>query len=365
MDIQVSTGALTSALAQVADVAADKKSTMPILACVLLTAENTPEGGRLALQAYDLEIGVAFSHSCEIKKPGAIALPAKTLLDVMKAMPSPVTRIKLGASNRVELTSGEAVFRLAGQPASDFPALPEVADADYLPTAGLSDALGKVAFAMSHDETRYNLNGVLFDLPSGNLVATDGHRMALAEVDPASVNESVIVSKKAVAKLRKLLSAEGEGRGEFAFSNSSLLYRRSGLSLVARLIDGSFPDYRQVVPEHGGAPVAVERAALRDALGRVMLLAQDKSSAVGLSFEDGKLTLTARNPDEGDASDTVTLSGNGPALKINVNGQYLMDMLNATGAERVEMHLGDDTSPVLVSPAGDKSHTYVLMPMRG
>lgn len=365
MDIQVSTSALTSALAQVADIAADKKSTMPILSCVLLNAEQTPEGGRLALQTYDLEIGMSLAHSCEIKKPGAIALPAKTLLDVMKAMPTPVTRIKLGASNRVELTSGDATFRLAGQPASDFPTLPEAEDADYLPTAGVSEAMGKVAFAMSTDETRYNLNGVYFDLPRGKLVATDGHRMALAEIDPADVSEAVIVSKKAVAKLRKLLGAEGEGKGEFAISKTSLLYRRSGLSLVARLIDGSFPDYTQVVPERTKKPVKVERATLRDALGRVMLLASDKASAVGLAFEEGKLTLTARNPEEGDATDTVALVGEIKPLKINVNGQYLMDMLTATGAEKVELHLGDDMSPVLVAPDGDLTHTYVLMPMRG
>lgn len=363
MDFQISTSSLVSLMSHAADIASDK-STMPILSCALLTAEITPEGGKLSVKTYDLELGVSLASSCEIKKAGQIALPAKKLLEVAKAMPSPVTRIKLTANNRVELTSGSASFRLAGQVADDFPAMPEAEDEKYLPTAGLNDALGKVAFAMSHDETRYNLNGVLFDLPAGKLVATDGHRLASSDVFADSLENAVIVSKKAVAKLRKLLGAEGESRGEFAISKTSLLYRRAGLNLVARLIDGSFPDYTQVVPERSKAPVTAERATLRDALSRVMLLSSDKASAVGLSFEEGKLTLTARNPEEGDATDTVSLSGSA-ALKINVNGQYLMDMLNATGADRVEIHLGDEMSPVLVAPEGDLTHTYVLMPMRG
>lgn len=362
MDFQVSTSALAGALAQVADIATDKSS-MPVLGCALLTAEQTPEGGRLTISVYDLEIGMSTSHSCEIKKPGSIALPAKKLLEVVRALPATVAHFKLSANNRMEITSGAASFRLSGHAADDFPTLPEIGETEYMPTSFLQKALAKVAFAMSHDETRYNLNGVYLDLPAGKAVATDGHRMCMADLDTVDA-PAVIISKKAVAKLRKLLSAEGEARGEFSVNGASLLYRRSGLRLVSRLIDGQFPDYTQVLPERAKQPVTVERTQLREALERVMLMAADISSAVLLSFNDEALTVSTRNPETGDATDVISTSAIAKPLKISLNGQYLIDMLNATDAKTVELHLGDDMSPVLVAPVGDKSHTYVLMPLR-
>jgi len=362
MDFQVSTSALSGALAQVADIAIEKSS-MPILACALLTAEQTPEGGRLTVSVYDLEIGMSTSHSCEIKKPGSIALPAKKLLEVIKALPSTVAHFKLGANNRMEITSGAATFRLAGQAPDDFPALPEIGETEYMPTSFLQKALAKVAFAMSHDETRYSLNGVYLDLPAGKAVATDGHRLCMADLDTVDA-PAVILSKKAVLKLRKLLSGEGEVRGEFSVNEASLLYRRAGLRLVARLIDGKFPDYTQVMPSHANPPVKVNRTQLREALARVMLMAQDSASAVLLAFDGDTLTISTRNPETGDATDVVKTTAIEAALKINLNGHYLVDMLNATDAKMVELYLGDDMSPVVVAPENDKSHTYVLMPLR-
>lgn len=362
MDFQVSTSTFAAALSQVSDIAADKKGAMPILSCALLNAEQTPEGGRLTISTYDLEMGMSIQLPCEIKQEGKVALPAKKLLEVVKALPSNVTHFKQGANNRMEILSGESAFRLAGMSADDFPALPVVQDTEYMPTSFLQGALAKVAFAMSHDETRYNLNGVYLDLPAGKAVATDGHRMALADLDTVDA-PAVIISKKAVIKLRKLLSATDD-RGEFSVNESSLLYRRSGLRLVSRLVDGQFPAYTQVTPERSKNPVLVERAALREALSRVMLMAADSASSVQLTFAGNVLAITARNPDEGDASDVVKLASEAPAQKLNLNGHYLMDMLHATDAKMVEVHLGDETSPVLVTPEGDNSHTYVLMPMR-
>lgn len=363
MDFQVSTGAFASALAQVADIAAEKKSTMPILSCALLAVEQTPEGGRLTISTYDLEMGMSIQLPCEIKKEGKVALPAKKLLEVVKALPSNVTHFKLGAGNRMEILSGESAFRLAGMSAEDFPTLPQVGETEYMPTSFLQGALAKVSFAMSHDETRYALNGVYLDLPAGKAVATDGHRMALADLDTVDA-PAVIISKKAVLKLRKLLSS-AEDRGEFSVNEASLLYRRSGLRLVSRLVDGQFPAYQQVLPERIKKPVLVERTTLREALGRVMLMAPDSASAVQFTFANESLTIAARNPEEGDASDVVKLSTEAPELKLNLNGHYLVDMLNSTDAKMVELHLSDELSPVLVAPEGDKSHTYVLMPMRG
>lgn len=362
MDFQVSTSALAGALSQLAPITADKRGTMPILSCVLLSADQTPEGGKLTLSAYDLEVGLVITLPCEIKKPGSLALPAKTLLDVTKALPSPVSRIKVAANNRAEITSGDASFRLAGQAGADFPTMPEVGDGDFAPTSELNGALDKVAFAMSADETRYALNGIYLDRPEGKAVATDGHRMAFADVVPNKEQSGVIISRKTVATLRKLLAGEGASHGEFALTDSSLLYRRQGLQLVARLVDGQFPAYQQVMPEKSNDPVAVNTAALRECLGRVTLLG-DRASAVQLKLLSGTLTVTARSADVGEAMDSVPVEG-GKDMSLNVNGTYLLEMLETTKATSVVLHFGDDVSPVLVEAMGE-GPTYVLMPMRG
>ena len=363
MDFQVSTSALLGALSQVAPIAQDKKSSMPILSCVLLNAEQTPEGGRLTMSTYDLEVGMVVTVAAEIKKPGTLALPAKTFLDVVKVLPSPVSRFKQAANNRIEITSDVALFKLVGLAADDFPVIPEAADAGYEPTSCLQGALDKVAFAMSDDETRYTLNGVFLDLPSGTAVATDGHRMAMAAIEPMGLEVGVIVSRKTVSTLRKLLASEGANKGEFATEGGSLLYRRQGLRLVSRLVDGQFPAYQQVKPEKSKDPVNVKTSLLREGLKRVTLLG-DRSSAIQLKVAENKITMTARNPEEGEAVDTVTVEGTSKDLSVNVNGTYLLEMLETTKADSVAMHFGDETSPILVESLGD-GPTYVLMPMRG
>ena len=368
MDILISTAELRAAISRTTGIV-EAKATMPILGCVLLEAEVTPAGGRLHVRAYDLEVGLISSHPCEVKKPGVLAVPAKALLDVCKVAPESVTRLKGMANNRLEVTSGGATFRLAGHAGDDFPAIPGVEGLEFwsFDRETMAVSIGKVAFSISNDPTRYNLNGILFT-PVGegmDLVATDGHRLAKTTVNgPNPLKEGVIVSSKAVGELSRLLKESNAGTHEWGVKGGSLAYRRAGLTFVARLIDGTFPDYTQVVPKMDGAFATCQRSALADVLKRVTLMTADKASSVQMTLTDGRMDLTSRNPDVGDASDCVNIDYSGPELKLNLNGRYLLEMLASVEEPVIQIHIEGDTSPVCIRPVNDQAHVAVIMPMR-
>jgi len=372
MDIQISTNELRAALARVQGVVADKKGTMPILSSVLLSADITPEGGRLTLRAYDLEIGLCSQHACEVKKDGAVAVPAKALFEIAKALPESSARIKTGANNRMELSSGAASFKLAGLSAEDFPAMPtpEAMVYETVDREALKDGLKCVAFAMSSDDTRYNLNGVLMKAtPCGvDLAATDGHRLALCRLDNDKryglKEAGAIVPRKAVGELRKLLAEETAAPAEMAFNENTLSYRRMGLTYTARLVDGSFPNYAQVIPPESDKPAHVSRSALGEVLKRVLLVAGDSHQTALFQLEDGKLSLSARDADLGEATDSLKVQYAGDAIKLGLNGRYVQDVLSVLDEDKLVVSMVGDADPVVMRPAGKDNNLFVLMPVR-
>lgn len=373
MNIQISTTELRSALARVQGVVADKKGTMPILSSVLMEASITPEGGRLTVRAYDLEIGLCSQHPCEVKKEGAIALPAKALFEIAKALPESSAHLKSGANNRMELSSGAASFKLAGMSAEEFPSMPTPEGMSYetVDREVLREGIKSVSFAISSDETRYTLNGVLIDpTPCGvALVATDGHRMALCRLDNdkrygLKAGKGAIVPRKAVNELRKLLSEETAAPAELAFNENTLAYRRAGLTYMARLVDGQFPAYAQVIPEESKTPAHVSRSALNEVLKRVMLLAGDSSQTVLFSLEDGNLTLSAKDVDLGEATDSLSIKFPGVAVRLGLNGRYVQEALGALDEDGLILSVHSEMDPVVLRPAGHANLTYVLMPVR-
>ncbi len=373
MDIIISTAELRSALSRAQGITNGKTGTLPVLSAVLLDASITPEGGRLTVRAYDLEIGVCSQHSCEIKKPGAVAVPSKALFEITKVLPEMSVRLKVAANNRVEITSGASSFKLAGLSAEDFPAMPtpEALSYEQVERAALRDALEAVAFAMSSDETRYNLNGIFIDptVNGVNLVATDGHRMALYELKDdrrygLKEGGGVILGRKAVNELKRLLGEETASPAEMAFNDNSLSYRRAGLTFIARLVDGQFPAYGQVLPKESDKPVFADRAHLSEVLKRVLLMAQDVASAVTVSLEGSKVTLSTRHAEVGEASDSMPVEYAGAPLKIAVNGRYVQDMLATAEGDKLVLSITGDMEPVRMRPVGNEAHVYVVMPVR-
>jgi DNA polymerase-3 subunit beta len=353
----------------------EKKTTMPILSHVLLEAKK---GGVLHVSATDLDLSVSSEHPCELLKEGAVAVSAKHLYEIVRALPEQEVSLKRAGNNYLEVRSGPSEFRIVGLPAEDFPALPKfekVAFVDVVP-AELLEQIERTAFAASTDETRYNLNGVFFE-PQGpilRLVATDGHRLALSEKPLAgdyALKKGVILPRKGLNELKKLLGEAGEPGQEkvetkLGFAENSAIYRRPGVVLAMRLIEGMFPDYKQVIPKQGEKIVKVGRQRFLETLRRVSLLSSDKSHAVKLELASGLLRVLSQNPDLGDAKEEVPVEYAGEPLKIGFNARYLTDVAAVLKSDDVQLELADDLSPGVVRGAGpeDAGYTAVVMPMR-
>jgi DNA polymerase-3 subunit beta len=376
MELKIAVQELSRALSRSQGIV-EKKSTMPILSHVLLEARKP---GELVVSATDLDISVSgtYAKDVEVAKDGGLAVSARHLFDIVKALPEPTVTLKRQQNNYLEIRSGAAEFRIVGLPAEDFPALPRF---DKVPFVQLDPALllglvERTAFAVSTDETRYNLNGVYFEPSAGalRLVATDGHRLALAEAPVEGdfkLKKGVILPKKGIYELRKLLGEAVEGaedapRGELGFAENSAVFRRPGVVLVMRLIEGTFPDYRQVIPK-GGEKVAVAgRERLLQTLRRVSLLSSEKSNAVKLDLANDNLRVAAQNPDLGEAKEDLPVQYAGEPLKIGFNARYLLDVLAVLDSSDVRLELADDLSPGVLKPEGEgqAAFTAVVMPMR-
>jgi DNA polymerase-3 subunit beta len=377
MELKIATSELSKALGRSQGIV-EKKSTMPILSHVLLEAKKA----QLVVSATDLDLAVSSEHEegCEILKEGALAVSARHLYEIVRALPEQQVTLKKAHNNYLELKSGPSEFRIVGLPAEDFPALPrfeKVPFADVDP-GQLLDMIERTFFAVSTDETRYNLNGVYFE-PSAEalrLVATDGHRLSLVEKKVAAtygLKRGVILPKKGLQELRKLLAEAAEAGEDKAkaetklgFVENSAVVRRPGVVLSMRLIEGLFPDYRQVIPKAGEKVVKLGRARLLETLRRISLLSSDKAHAVKLELGKGTLRVLSQNPDLGEAKEEVPVEYEGEPLKIGFNARYVIDVLGVLKSADVLLELADDLSPGVLRGAdeADQGYTAVVMPMR-
>jgi DNA polymerase-3 subunit beta len=375
MELKIATTELAKALGRSQGIV-EKKSTMPILSHVLLEAKK----GQLVVSATDLDLAVSSEHEqgCEILKEGSVAVSARHLYEIVRALPEQQVTLKKAHNNYLEVKSGPSEFRIVGLPAEDFPALPRFEKVPFadVDAAALLDMIERTFFAVSTDETRYNLNGVYFE-PSAEalrLVATDGHRLSLVERKMGAsfgLKKGVILPKKGLQELRKLLAEAAESGEEkpetkLGFVENSAIVRRPGVVLSMRLIEGLFPDYRQVIPKQGEKVVKLGRDRFQETLRRVSLLSTDKAHAVKLELGKGTLRVLSQNPDLGEAKEEVPVEYAGEALKIGFNARYILDVLQVLKSKDVSLELADDLSPGVVRGAdeADAGFTSVVMPMR-
>jgi DNA polymerase-3 subunit beta len=346
----------------------ERKATMPILSNVLVNATKTG----VTVTAFDLDIGIVSEHTAEVMKPGAITVSAKTLFDIVNLIPDASLTIKKLPNNYAEITSGAAHYKIVGMAPEEFPKLPKEDATNLVKLTGttLLEMIKKSQYAISNDETRYILNGVYFEPREASkvrMVATDGHRLALVERDLVGdfkLKAGVIIPRKGLFELKRLLDEAPEAECQLGFAENSALFKKAGLSMVMRLIDGQFPEYQRVIPKEGEKQVMVKRAAFFDALKRIALLSADKSSAVKLSLSENLLRITANNPELGEAKDDLEVAYRGPGLTIGFNARYILDVLGALETDEITLELGDEHSPGVIHAPGDKSYTAVVMPMR-
>jgi len=341
----------------------EKKNTMPILSNVLLEAT----GSVLKLSATDLEVASVCEVAAQVLKEGKITVLARSIQDIVRETDQEDIKISLGDSDRIELTAGSARFKIPGLNASEFPTFPAV-DAPFVKVENelLRLMLERSSFAMASDETRYNLNGVLFQKAGKvRMVATDGHRLALVERDSILKEISdfnVIVPKKGVAELKKIVA--GEGVCELAVGKKGLMARKGNISLYVRYLDGEFPNFEAVIPKDNNIVISIPKASLVGALRRVSLLSNERSKGVVLAFTSGNLEISAVNPDLGEAREELTLDYRGQKLSVGFNARYLLDVLDVIKDEKVLLGFKAETAPCLIKSEFDGGFQSVIMPMR-
>lgn len=365
MELQIAVEELSRALYRAQGIV-EKKSTMPILANVLLEARK----GTLTVTAFDLEIGVTSEHRAEVVKEGQLAVSAKHLYDIVRALGEPMLTLKKAQNNYLELKCGASQFKIVGMPPEDFPELPKNEKVPFIPVEpkALLEMIEKTSFAVSTDETRFNLNGVFFEpgKDGTRMVATDGHRLTMVErklEGDFKLKRGVIIPKKGLLELKRLLGEELEGGAELGFVEGAGVFRRPGLTMLMRLIDGHFPDYQHVLPKESEKVVRLGRQRFLETLKRVSLLSQDQSHTVKIELADGILRISSQNPDLGEAREELPVETKG-TMQVGFNARYIIDVLQVITTDEIRFELNDELSPGVLKPQGDDGYTAVIMPVR-
>ena len=362
MKFSVAKEKLLEGLQQVQNVVSTR-TTLPILSNVLLQAH----GDEIHLTTTDLDVGVRGSCEADVEKEGATTLPARRLFNIVRELPSSEIQIDVNGKNAASIRSGQSFFKILGLPEEEFPPLTKFEDAKVVTIRqkDLRDGLRKTSYAISTDETRYVLNGVLFSFKENKLtlVATDGRRLAMVEIElefPRSHEADFIVPTKAVTELQRLLGDDGEikvsmGSGQIAFDLNKTL-------LVSKLIEGNYPNYRQVIPAEAKERIKLERETFLNSLRRVSLLASDKSNSIKLKFSKNNIDITANTPEVGEAKESLPVQYKGRDFSIAFNPEFLMAPLRALAEDEVFLDLIDEMSPGVLKI--QTPFLYVLMPMR-
>ncbi len=362
MKFSVSKDKLLEGLQTVQNVVSTR-TTLPILSNVLLQADE----GEVRLTTTDLDVGVRGSIQATVERPGASTLPARRLFTIVRELPVTDVTIEVDSKNVASIRSGPSFFKIHGLPEEEFPPLPSFEDAKIftIPQKDLKDGLKKTAYAISTDETRYVLNGILCSFKDNKLtaVATDGRRLALVELElefPRSSETEIIIPTKAVTELQRLLKDEGDIR--LSVGENQVAFEIGGTFLVTKLIDGSYPNYRQVIPGEARERITLERETFLNSVHRVALLASEKSNSVKLVFSKNNIDIIANTPEVGEARESLPVQYKGKEFSIAFNPEFLMAPLRNLQNDEVYLDLIDEMSPGVIKI--QSPFLYVLMPMR-
>ncbi len=372
MQFTIERGALLKALGHVQNVV-ERRNTIPILSNVLLSAER----GQIAFSATDLDMEIVDTAEAQVQVPGQITAPAHTLYEIVRKLPEGAdVELKYAAGDdpRLNVSAGRSRFALPVLPAGDFPIMS--GDHDGVTFSILRDDLkrliDKTRFAVSTEETRYYLNGMYLHTLSEDgsdylrAVATDGHRLALAEMpapDGAAGSPGIIIPRKTIDQARRLLD-DGSGSVDMTVSAAKIRFQLGNASLTSKIIDGSFPDYSRVIPKANDKVMGVDSGVLSRAVDRVSTISAEKSRSVKMSIEPGRLTLSVKNMEAGAATEEAEIDYDSDALDIGFNARYILDVMGQIGGDAVELRFSDASSPTLVLDPADNGVQYVLMPLR-
>ncbi|MCI0745263.1 MAG: DNA polymerase III subunit beta [Verrucomicrobia subdivision 3 bacterium] len=344
------------------------RTTLPILSNVLLKAE----GDRLEMTATDLDVTITCSVEATVKTPGATTIPVKKLFGIVRELTNPQIELETDDKNVTSLRSGSSFFKIRGLGAEEFPPPPKFREDKrvVLPQEKIKGMLRKTSFAISTDESRYVLNGIFISLKEHKItmVATDGRRLALVDEDVDVSEKSqgeFIVPAKTVNELNRLLQDKGEIEIRYTDNQAAFsLKDEKGFTvlIVTKLVDGSYPNYRQVIPAETKERIALGREEFMHALRRAEIMTSEKQNSVKLNFSKNNLSITANSPDVGEARESLAINYKGKDMAIAFNPGYVIEPLNALTTDEVFLELIDELSPGVLKINGP--FLYVVMPMR-
>jgi DNA polymerase-3 subunit beta len=342
-----------------------RRTTMPVLSNVLIHAGD----GCVTLTATDLDVGMKVRiASSSITTPGVSCVNARKLYEVARETPEEEFRIRSIDSGKLGIESGKVRYQLFALEAKEFPSFPDLtAETGVVDAPILEEMIVRTLFAVSADEIRPDINGVLVAPIEENIrmVGTDGHRMALSEkvVGGLKLSEPVILPRKGLHELKKLCEEGGEIR--IGVGKSFVHAETTSITLFIRTVEGQYPNYERVIPTSAQYCLRVGQPVLLAALRRVAVLSTDRFHSVRLHVSPGLLELTASNPELGEAREEVSVDGEGPEIEVSFNSRYIMDAVEVLPPNSlIEVSLIDQSSPGVVRVQGDPSYLYVVMPVR-
>ncbi len=346
----------------------EKKTTMPILSHFLLRA-----GKMVSIIATDLDIAFTGPLKAEIMEKGSLCIPARKLLEIAREVEDAIL-LESQENNWLKISSGKSTFKLMGLPEAEYPALPQVNRTEELNISvdTLKSMIEKTVYATGDSDTRYTLNGLLLHfIPKKKnidltVVGTDGHRLAIItkEIEgKLSEEKKLILPKKAAIELRRLLE-ESVGNAAVGLDKNHIFFTVDEVVLTSRLIEGTYPNYDQVIPQDNEKKATLDKNAFSKALRRTSIMSREKTNAVRFDLEQGKLTLISINPDIGEAREEIEVQYKGEPISIGFNARYLLDAIQAMDGESVGLDVQDPLSPSLLRETEEKGYKCVIMPMR-
>jgi DNA polymerase III subunit beta len=364
MEIRVTRSEFLGELAPMQGIV-ERKTTIPVLSHLLLTARED----KLHLAATDLDVSLTSWCESDIKREGGIAVQAKKLMEIIRSLTGEEVLLIQEEPRVLTIRAGKSRFKIHGLSPDDFPTLPAVEESRRveIPFAEFRRMVSKILFAVSAEESRFQLNGALLKLKDGSLemVATDGHRLALVEggLEGAGGEDSVLVPRKALQELQRF---EGDGNLAYGRGEHHLSFGLGRRELICRILEGTFPDYERVIAKDNDKKVLFNRKNLVDAVQRAALMTGDRARAVRLQFTSDQVVISAVNSDLGEATEEVACDYDGPEFRVGINPDYLREFLSAVETEKVRLELKDENTQCVGYPMDgpDTRYLCVIMPMR-
>jgi DNA polymerase-3 subunit beta len=350
----------------------DRRTTMPILNNVLIKTD----GDKIKIVATDREIGLIADYDAKVVKSGEITVAARKLFEILREIQGETVHFRMDDSNWIRLTCGKSTFKIAGMPAEEFPKVLDDEGIRYVKMKGsvLSDMISQTFFAMSLDETRISLNGVFLKMERDggkvdlNMVATDGHRLAMVSVQPGmesspELEQGIIIPRKGVNEIRKIVD-DGEAEIEFGAKKGVCVIKKDNVVLKVSLIDSEYPDYKRVIPKDKGVTVELDKDAMIHALRRMGVMSSERYSGVKIKLSENRMVLNSTNPDVGEAQDEIEVAYKEKETEVGFNVRYLLEGIEAVHEKKFVLEVRNGLRPAVVKPMEEQRYMCVIMPLK-